>query len=124
MLKRFLCILSGCIFFISSFGVYASQNDVVFVDYKFYTATIYLCDPESNEIILRNVKPENRYRDGISGARSLEYITVPMNPDCMYSKKGEVLSCDTVNEFLLDSNVTVLVGKNSKGRQKVLYVGF
>lgn len=101
---------------------FAVAPEDLYTEYKFYTATVYICNPESREIILRNVKPINPM-DGLVNARAIEYTAVKVNNGCIYDKSGNKLSLEAVNGGFLDVEARVLTGKNRYG-QRVLYVSF
>ncbi len=122
MFVRSVCVLMAVmLIFPFATGFTAAPEDI-YTEYTFYTASVFVCDPGNKQIILRNVKPLNPM-DGLVGARSIEYNAVGINQNCIYNKKGERVSLETVNGSLLDTVATVLVGKSKRG-QRVLYVEF
>ncbi len=121
MRKILSAVLALVLLFSSVTGLAVAPEDM-YTEYKFYTATVYICNPETREIILRNVKPINPM-DGLVNARAIEYTAVRINNGCIYDRNGNKLSLEDVNAAFLDMEARVLTGKNRYG-QRVLYVSF
>ena len=122
MFKKTISFLLASIMSALYITGFAIAPEDIYIEYTFYTASVYICDTENQRVILRNVKPVNP-RDGLVGARSIEYTAVGINKNCIYDKSGSRVSLETVNGALLDITATILVGKSARGR-RVLYIGF
>lgn len=122
MFAKFVCFLTALTLIFSCMTGFAVAPEDIYTEYTFYSATVYICDTENQQIILRNVKPQNPM-DGLVGARSIEYNAVGVNSNCIFDKNGQSVSLETVNGNLLDIEATVLVGKSRRG-QRVLYISF
>lgn len=111
-MKKLLCaaifaaVLASCC-------AYAQESSLIYTEYKTYKANVYVCDSENRQIILQNVSPA-KPADMLT-ARSLEYIAIPVNPNGMYEQDGRQLTFDIINEFLLDREATVVVGRCAGG---------
>ena len=121
-MKRIISTLIILMLSFSAISVYAVEAEKIYTEYKFYSATVYVCDVENSRIILRNVKPEN-FMDGLLGAREIEYRAVDVNENCLFDKNGNKLTLEQINGAFLDVEATVLTGRNKSG-QRVLYIKF
>lgn len=121
-MRKIISALTAVIVLFSCFTAYAVAPENIYREYKFYTATVYICSPETREIILRNVKPINPL-DGLVNARAIEYCAVRINDNCIFDKNGNNISLEDVNAGFLDVQAKVLTGKSISG-QRVLYVSF
>lgn len=101
---------------------FCAEEDRLFYEYKFYTATVYLLNPDGGGVILQNVRKKNSYGTE-ELAPELEYNEFKIIPDNIYSADGEKLSFSQVNSYLLDSKVSVLAAKNKTGI-KIIYMKF
>lgn len=111
MMKKLLsaAILAAAL----SISAYAADSSLIYTEYKTYKANVYVCDSENRQVILRNVsalKPAD-----MLAARNLEYTAIPVNPNGMYERNGNALDFDVINEFLLDREATVVVGRCGSG---------
>jgi len=121
-MRKIICIITLIAMLVFSLNTFAAAPEDIYKEYKFYTATVYICDVENNRVILRNVKPINPL-DGLVNARAIEYTSVKINSNCIYDKNGNRISLEMVNESFLDIEAKVLTGKSNRG-QRVLYIGF
>ncbi|MBR5613746.1 MAG: hypothetical protein IKW64_00400 [Clostridia bacterium] len=122
MRKKFLCLTSAFLVLFASFTAYAKDPKLIYTDYKMYTARIFVCDTANKKAVLVNVAPiKNPYT--LNQAPYLEYQALPVNTENVIGSKGQKLSLETVNGYLLDSQVSVLVGKNAYG-YKIVYMQF
>ena len=122
MTKRILYLAMVFILLIGSVTAYASDPKLIYTEYKSYSARIFVCDTEHTEAVLVNVAPvKNPYM--LNQAPHLEYEALPINTKLIFGSKGQNLSLETINGYLLDSKVTVIVGKNGYG-YKIVYMKF
>ena len=120
MRKKLLCIVSLIVLLCQSLSVCATDPKMVFNDINYYSAKIYVCDTKNDEAILLGVNPVSPTLSTIS-AREIEYRALPIAKERIVGTKGQKLTMDVVNGYLLDSPVRVLVGKNAYG-YKILYM--
>lgn len=118
MMKKLFCavMLSAVL---AMLPVCAAANGGVYTEYKVFKANVYVCDIENNLIILRNVKAQ-KLSDG-DAARALEYTAIPFNTSGMFEQSGNRLTAELVNEYLLDREASIVVGKNVWG-YRVVYL--
>ena len=114
MKKKFLCITMAMVFLFQGVQVFAMDTKLIFKEAGVYTANIYVCDTQNKEAILLNVKPlDGKYNAGV--LREIEYKALPLITSRVYGTKGQNLSLTTINGYLLDSPVKVIIGKNGYG---------
>lgn len=122
MRKRILCLTVAFVMLLAGLTAYAADPKRIYTEFKFYTARIYVCDTANNQAVLVNVAPiKSPYT--LNQAPHLEYKALPLNPELVIGSKGQKLALETVNGYLLDSQVSVMVGKNSYG-YKIVYMQF
>lgn len=122
MRKKLLCLAVAFLLSLGNCISYAAASNTIYTEFKFYTARIFVCDTENKQAVLVNVAPiKNPY--SLNQAPHLEYTALPLNTELVIGSKGQKLSLDTVNGYLLDSKVDVLVGKNGNG-YKIVYMKF
>ena len=122
MKKRVLCLCLLFVFSICNFGVFAEKNDKIYTEIKCYKARLFVCDTENEKIILVNVAPVNN-PNMLNQAPHLEYTALDVCKELIFGSKGQNLTLDVINGYLLDSMVTMLVGKNNYG-YKILSIQF
>lgn len=122
MRKKFLCMLAAFIVLFNSMSAFAIDSKMIFTDVKYYTAKIYVCDTQNSQAILLNVVPTNGSYN-INLTRDIEYRALPLSVDAVYGSKGQKLTMEVINGYLLDSPVKVLIGKNGYG-YKILCMEF
>ncbi len=122
MKKRLLCILTICVLMCQTLSVCAIDSKKVYKEIKYYTAKIFVCDTQNTKAILLNVMPqEGNY--SLNMVRDIEYRALPLCTNRVFGAKGQNLSMQVINEYLLDSPVKVLIGKNGYGYE-ILYMEF
>jgi len=121
-MRKILSAVLTMILLFTSVQCFAVAPEDLYTEYKFYTASVYICNPENQTVILRNVKPVNAM-DGLVNARAIEYTEVRINKNCIFDKNGKRLSLEDVNGGFLDIETKVLTGKNRNG-QRVLCISF
>ncbi len=122
MRKKLLCLVVVFLMAFGSCATYAAASKSIYTEFKFYTARIFVCDTTNNQAVLVNVAPiKNLY--SLNQAPHLEYKALPINTGLIIGSKDQNLTLDTVNGYLLDSKVDVLVGKNAYG-YKIVYMKF
>lgn len=114
MKKRVLCLCMAIVLGICNFGVFAEKNDKIYTEIKCYKARVYVCDTENEKVVLVNVAPVNN-PNMLNQAPHLEYTALGVNKELIFGSKGQILTLDVINGYLLDSMVTVFVGKNNYG---------
>ncbi len=122
MKKASLVFLTFCIIFSSTLNAFALDSKMIFNDVSYYNAKIYVCDTQNKEAVLLGVTPLT-YTPGYFSASELEYKAVPIVESRIFDSNGQKLSMSTVNGYLLDSSVKVLIGKNEYG-YKILHMQF
>ncbi len=122
MKKKILSIIAVILITFQSISVFAADSKMIFNDLKYYSAKIYVCDTQNNAAILLNVMPiMGSYN--INLTRDIEYCSIPLSVGNVYGSKGQKLTMNVINGYLLDSQVKVLIGKNGYG-YKILCVEF
>lgn len=122
MRKKLFCLVAAFLLVFGNCVPYAAASKTTYTEFKFYTARIFVCDTTNNQAVLVNVAPiKNPY--SLNQAPHVEYKALPINTELVIGSKGQKLSLDTVNGYLLDSKVDVLVGKNGYG-YKIVYMKF
>ena len=122
MRKKLLSLMVVFLIVVGSSSTYAAASKSTYTEFKFYTARIFVCDTTNNQAVLVNVAPiKNPY--SLNQAPHIEYKALPINTGLVIGSKGQNLTLDTVNGYLLDSKVDVLVGKNGYG-YKIVYMKF
>ena len=102
------------VFLFQGVQVFAMDTKLIFKEAGVYTANIYVCDTQNKEAILLNVKPlDGKYNAGV--LREIEYKALTLITSRVYGTKGQNLSLTTINGYLLDSPVKVIIGKNGYG---------
>ena len=102
------------VFLFQGVQVFAMDTKLIFKEAGVYTANIYVCDTQNKEAILLNVKPlDGKYNAGV--LREIEYKALTLSTSRVYGTKGQNLSLTTINGYLLDSPVKVIIGKNGYG---------
>lgn len=120
--KVFGALLAAVILCFGTASVFAVDKNLIYTDMQIYTARIYVCDTEKNRAVLVNVAPlKNPY--SLNQASHIEYKALPINTDMIIGSKGQKLSMEVVNGYLLDKTVTVLVGSCGYG-YRIAYMGF
>ncbi len=122
MKKRLLSVLLLFIMLCEGVTAFAFDSKALYTELRYFRAKIYVCDTKNQEAILVNVNMQN----GLSNpelTKDIEYTAIPIASETVFSLKGEKLSLEFVNEYLLDSTVRVLVGKNGYG-YKILSMNF
>ncbi len=122
MIKKIVSLVMAVCILIPCTKVFAFDENLIITDVNFYKANIYLCDPERTEVILLNVRPL-KMSASLTSAREIEYKAIPIEPTMIFGEKGDNLSFQVVNGYLLDSEVIVMVAKNGYGR-KIMYMTF
>ncbi len=122
MIKKIVSLVLAIYLLISCVNVSAFDKNLIITDVDFYKANIYICDPERTEVILLNVRPL-KMSAPLTSAREIEYRAIPIEPTMVFGEKGNNLTFDVINGYLLDSEVVVMVAKNGYGR-KVMYMTF
>lgn len=122
MIKKIVSLVLAIYLLISCVNVSAFDKNLIITDIDFYKANIYICDPERTEVILLNVRPL-KMSAPLTSAREIEYRAIPIEPTMVFGEKGNNLTFDVINGYLLDSEVVVMVAKNGYGR-KVMYMTF
>ncbi len=120
MKKRLLSIIIALIVCCFDISVFAIDQKAVFTDVKYYTAKIYVCDTQNSDAILLNVVPSNG-NYSLSAVKDIEYRALPISSGRIYGTKGQKLSMEVVNGYLLDNPVKVMIGKNGYG-YSILYM--
>lgn len=122
MRKRFCCLIIAVLIMFGNISVYAADSNLIFTDYTVYTARVFVYDTSNDQVVLVNVAPiKNPY--SLNQAPHIEYKALPVYPDLIFGSKGQRLTPETINGFLLDSTVTVVVGKNGYG-YKIVFMQF
>lgn len=122
MQKKIFCILLILIVAFNCITAFAIDSKMIFTDVKYYTAKIYVCDTQNSKAILLNVVPTNgSYNFNLT--REIEYKALPLSTGAVYGSKGQKLTMDVINGYLLDSPVKVMIGKNGYG-YKILQMEF
>ncbi len=116
MKKRLLIIFAVFVIVVQSTCVFAADSKLIFDNVKYYTARIFVCDTQYNKAILVNVIPVGGSFN-INYTRDLEFNAIPLSTGNIYGSKGQKLTMDTVNGYLLDSQVRVMIGKNGYGNR-------
>lgn len=116
MKKKLFSIFAVVLITFQSILVSAADSKLIFNDIKYYTARIYVCDTQNSKAILVNVIPVGGSYN-INYTRDLEYNAIPISAGNIYGSKGQKLTMGTVNGYLLDSQVRVLIGKNGYGNR-------
>ena len=119
MKKRLLSIALAIVCF-CNISVFAIDQKAMFTDIKYYTAKIYVCDTQNSTAILLNVTPSNG-NYSLNSVKEIEYRALPISSGRIYGTKGQKLSMEVVNGYLLDSPVKVMIGKNGYG-YSILYM--
>ncbi len=114
MKKRLLSIIAAILIAFNGASVFAADSKMIFTDLKYYTARIYVCDTQNNMAVLLNVVPVNGSFN-INLTRDIEYRALPLSVGNVFGSKGQQLTLDVINGYLLDSTVKVLIGKNGYG---------
>ncbi|MBR5155111.1 MAG: hypothetical protein IKW62_01330 [Clostridia bacterium] len=114
MKKRLFSIIAAILITFQSVSAFAADYKMIFNDIRYYNATIYVCDTQNNAAILLNVVPTNGSYN-INLTRDIEYRAIGLNINNIYGSKGQKLTMNVINGYLLDSPVKVLVGKNGYG---------
>ena len=122
MVKKIVSLVLAICLLIPCVNVSAFDKNLIITDVDFYKANIYICDPERTEVILLNVRPM-KMSAPLTSAREIEYRAIPIEPTMVFGEKGNNLTFDVINGYLLDSEVVVMVAKNGYGR-KVMYMTF
>lgn len=122
MKKKLCCLIFALTVFVSGITAFAADPKMIFTDVRYYTARIYVCDTQNTEAVILNVVPINKSVN-YALTKDIEYRAIPINPDNIYGSKGQKLSLETINGYLLDSNVKVLIGKCGYG-YRILYMEF
>ena len=122
MIKKIVSLVLAICLLIPCVNVSAFDKNLIITDVDFYKANIYICDPERTEVILLNVRPL-KMSAPLTSAREIEYRAIPIEPTMVFGEKGNNLTFDVINGYLLDSEVVVMVAKNGYGR-KVMYMTF
>ena len=122
MKKKLFCFLIMAAILLSSTTTFAVDSKMLFSDVRYYTARIYVCDTQNTEAVILNVVPING-NVNLSLTKDIEYRSLPINKDNIYGSKGQKLSLETINGYLLDSTVKVLIGKSGYG-YRILYMEF
>ncbi len=116
MKKKLFSIVAAVFIVLQSTSVFAADSKLIFNELKYYTARIYVCDTQNNKAILVNVIPVGGSYN-INYTRDLEYNAIALSTGNIYGSKGQKLTMSTVNGYLLDSPVRVLIGKNGYGNR-------
>ena len=122
MIKKIVSLVLAICLLIPYVNVSAFDKNLIITDVDFYKANIYICDPERTEVVLVNVRPL-KMSAPLTSAREIEYRAIPIEPAMIFGEKGNNLTFEVVNGYLLDSEVVVMVAKNGYGR-KVMYMTF
>ena len=122
MKKKLYSLLIAAAVFFGSTTAFAADSKMLFSDVRYYTARIYVCDTQNKEAVILNVTPLNKGAN-FALTQDIEYRALPLNVDNIYGSKGQKLSLETINGYLLDSTVKVLVGKCGYG-YRILYMEF
>lgn len=122
IIKKFMLFFTALNLVLGGQAVCFAENGGIFQSYDFYTATVYLVNDETNSVIFRNVKKYNLNGTG-ENALELEYSDLPVIKDNIFSAKGERLSFDTVNTYMLDQKVVFMAARNPE-RIKIIYMEF
>ena len=120
MKKRLVSIIIALAICCSNISAFAMDQKAVFTEVKYYTAKIYVCDTQNNAAILLNVTPLNGNYN-LSAVKDIEYRALPVSSGRIVGTKGQKLSMEVVNGYLLDSPVRVMIGKNGYG-YRILYM--
>ncbi len=122
MKKKLLTIILMCLVLFHGVTVFAVDPKSIFTEVRAYNARIYVCDTENTEAILLNVTlPNGTHNTSLTG--SIEYRALPIVTQAIFGSKGQKLTMDVINGYLLDSPVRVLIGKNGYG-YKILCMEF
>ena len=116
MKKKLFGIFAAFVIAIQGVSVSAADSKLIFNDVKYYTARIFVCDTQNNKAVLVNVIPVGGTFN-INYTRDLEFNAIPLSTGNIYGSKGQNLTMSTVNGYLLDSQVKVLIGKNGYGNR-------
>ncbi len=116
MKKKLFSIFAAAFILLQSTSVFAADSKLIFTELKYYTARIFVCDTQNNKAVLVNVVPVGGSFN-INYTRDIEYNAVPLSIGNIYGSKGQKLALSTVNGYLLDSPVKVLIGKNGYGKR-------
>ncbi len=122
MKKRLLSIIAAVFITLQSTSVFAADSKMVFSDLKYYNARIFVCDTRNNAAVLLNVVPVGGSFN-INLTRDIEFRSLPLSLGNVFGSKGQNLSLEVINGYLLDSTVKVLIGKNGYG-YRILYMQF
>lgn len=122
MLKKIVSLVLAVCLLVPWVNVFAFDKNIIITDVDFYKANIYICDPERTEVVLVNVRPL-KMSAPLTSAREIEYRAIPIEPTMIFGEKGNNLTFEVINGYLLDSEVMVMVTKNGYGR-KVMYMTF
>ncbi len=122
MMKKIVSLVLAICLLIPCSNVFAFDEKLIITDVDFYKANIYICDPERAEVVLVNVRPLNMSAP-LTLAQEIEYRAIPIEPTMIFGEKGNNLTFEVVNGYLLDSEVVVMVAQNGYGR-KVMYMTF
>ncbi len=122
MKKKLFCLLIAITVLWGSTTAFAADSKMIFSDVRYYTARIYVCDTQNTEAVILNVVPING-NVNLALTKDIEYRSLPVFKDNIYGSKGQKLSLETINGYLLDSTVKVLIGKCGYG-YRILYMEF
>ncbi len=115
-MKKIFCVFAAIFIAFQSTMAFAADSKLIFNDLQYYTARIYVCDTQNNKAILVNVVPVGGSFN-IMYTRDLEYNALPLSAGNIFGSKGQKVTMEVVNGYLLDSPVKVLIGKNGYGNR-------
>ena len=102
---------------------FATEPQPMIIDAQFYTGTLYYCDPEGGQLVLKNVNAMgNTNQENTKTALEAEYTELPVaGPITM--KDGTAISLGECN-YYPDSEVRVLITRSSDGVLRVMQMRF